>query len=88
MGEAIPFVSFGYKTLLEFINSISFVKVRRNYFGDSVLHVSDPKTAHIESLVSKQKNPSSRISNSKVNSSILVSIVSALVSASCSFRFV
>ncbi|XP_046748030.1 maternal effect protein oskar-like [Diprion similis] len=58
VGESIPYAQLGYTSLHSFVRSIQFVDVRTNHFGDSVLFVSDPKVAHIDSLVRKQKNPS------------------------------
>ncbi|XP_046603057.1 maternal effect protein oskar-like [Neodiprion virginianus] len=60
VGESIPYAQLGYTSLQSFVKSIDFVDVRTNHFGDSVLFVSDPKVAHIDSLVRKQKNPSNQ----------------------------
>ncbi|XP_012267561.2 uncharacterized protein LOC105692731 [Athalia rosae] len=60
VGERIPYTALGYKTLLDYITSIDCVDLKQNFVGDQVLSVCDPKIAHIDSLVKKQKNPSNR----------------------------
>ncbi|XP_061178264.1 tudor domain-containing protein 7-like [Saccostrea echinata] len=55
--EPLPFKKLGFSNLDEFINSIpDVVKVRRNKQGEIVYHaVANEETAHIQSMVAKQK---------------------------------
>lgn len=56
--EPLPFKKLGFSNLDDFINSIpDVVRVRRNKQGEVVYHaVANEETAHIQSLVSKQKS--------------------------------
>lgn len=56
--EPLPFKKLGFSNLDDFINSIpDVVRVRRNKEGEVVYHaVANEETAHIHSLVSKQKS--------------------------------
>ncbi|KAL4105205.1 hypothetical protein QTP88_020473 [Uroleucon formosanum] len=66
IGEHIPYQKLGYKSLLEFLESLKVFKIKNNGFKKFVHVISDGKTRHLEKMISKQKTKSKR-SKSKLH---------------------
>lgn len=57
MGEQIPYMKLGYKTLEDFINSVETLTISKAPTGEILVDaVSSQQTRHITDMINKQKS--------------------------------